>query len=346
MERITRLCVDATVLCVLICSLLIVYRVDRGLSNRPVAVGSGPSTPPGATPAAPLKLAVTAGGYDDMAALLNALGEGYRCTVVTESDLLDSGVPVEFDALFLTCAERAKDADATEAKLAKTLRSYVQDGGTLYASDLRFDTLALAFPEVIDRVSVAQGLKQNLQARVVSPELHDLLGEEIPLHFDQEGWRPAAFRGKGVTVDLQGTLRTNAGVEIEAPLLARFSSGKGTVIFTSFHNEKQVSEIETRLLNHLVVSTVTAKVEATVTRSMVTGGFSPQRVNLLSSSGGTTPVSQTYDHQGKGRLIFTLGFEPRGATLRLEVVSPSGETRAVSGDSTVTIDVDDPSEGR
>ena len=42
-----------------------------------------------------------------------------------------------------------------------------------------------------------------------------------------------------MTVYLKGRFRTTAGVTIDAPLLVKFPFGKGTVLFTSFHNEKQ-----------------------------------------------------------------------------------------------------------
>ena len=41
--------------------------------------------------------------------------------------------------------------------------------------------------------AVAQGLKQDLRAEVVAAELADLIGGEMPLHFDLDGWRPAAL---------------------------------------------------------------------------------------------------------------------------------------------------------
>ncbi len=223
--------------------------------------------------------------------------------------------------------------------LAAALRAFVTNGGTLYASDLRFDTLAAAFPEAVDAVAVAQGLKQNLRAAVVSPELRDLIGDEMPLHFDLDGWRPAAFRGDSATVYLTGKFRTTAGVTIDAPLLVKFPAGKGTVLFTSFHNEKQNSELETRLLKHLVFSTVTAGVEATVTRSMVSGGLSLQKTSLLSAAPGDPSVTRTYQHARPGNLAFTLGFEARGARLRLDVVSPAGDRSTKRGESTVTIDI-------
>ncbi len=342
-----RTCVDAAFAVLLAVVLLGVYLADRrSASTGPVEPGGG-GDPIAEVPApVPIKLAVTPAGFDDMGKLLGTLGDGYRFEVVPEKTLADPAACARFDAIFLTCAEAGGPAgSAGTARLAPALREFVNNGGTLYASDLRFDTLATAFPEMVDAEAVTQGVKQNLSARVVSPELRDLLGDEMPLHFDLDGWRPAAFEGETVTVYLKGEFRTTAGVDIDAPLLVKFPVGEGTVVFTSFHNEKQNSALEIKLLKHLVFTTVTASVEATVTRSMIRGGFTLQKTNLLSAAPGDPSMTKSYRHSQPGGLSFSLGFEPRGARLRLEVVSPRGERLVKKGDSTLTLDIPDAAAG-
>ena len=228
---------------------------------------------------------------------------------------------------------------SAERKLPDTLRKFVEQGGALYASDLRFDTLAAAFPEYVDEMAVAQGIKQDFDARVLDADLRAILGDKMPLHFDLEGWRPAAFGGPRVINYLQGELRTTAGVAIEAPLLVKFSHGSGTVVFTSFHNEKQHSENEIKLLKYLVFATVTAKLESKLTKTMISGGFSPEKQNLLIATAESPAVTNSYVHPETGNLQFALGFDRRGATLRLEVVGPGGERYEQRGESTLVIDV-------
>ena len=128
-----------------------------------------------------------------------------------------------------------------------------------------------------------------------------------------------------MAVYLRGKFRTTAGTEVDAPLLVKFSAGKGSVLFTSFHNEKQNSTLEAKLLKHLVFSTVAARMQTKITQSMVSGGFSLQKSTLPRRSPGDPSVSHTYEHSQSGGLVFTLGFEPGGAKLRFEVVSPSGQ---------------------
>ena len=73
---------------------------------------------------------------------------------------------------------------------------------------------------------------------------------------------PGRFTGNDVQVLIRGTYKSVDAEQIEAPLLVKFRQGKGTVIFTSFHNEAQNSQQELQLLRYLVFSAVTAKEEA------------------------------------------------------------------------------------
>ena len=180
--------------------------------------------------------------------------------MIDNETLTEPTALARFEAVFLTCA--AIDAAEAPRNLPKAIHEYVSRGGTLYASDLRFDTVAEAFPEFVDRAAIAQGISQDLRAEVTSPELRDLLGPEIVLHFGEKGWRPAAFRGDDVSILLQGQLNTTAGASISAPLLVRFPVGKGTVLFTSFHREGRVSDDESKLLQFLVLKAVTSAPES------------------------------------------------------------------------------------
>ena len=72
------------------------------------------------------------------------------------------------------------------------------------------------------------------------------------------GTRP--IRKRQATFYLRGNYRPKTGGErVTAPLLAKVPFGRGTIIFTSFHNEKVNSELETKLLKFLVFAAVTAK---------------------------------------------------------------------------------------
>jgi hypothetical protein len=287
----------------------------------------------------PLRLAVTPASFDDMGKLLATLGTGYQYVTIEEAALEDPAALADVDVLFVTCTEAPDRTAASQTKVSQTLREFVGRGGTLYASDLRFDTLAEAFPEFVDITAVAQGKSQDLDAEVLDPHLRELVGTTMRLHFDLEGWRPAAFGGPDVSTYLRGEFQTTAGVSIQAPLLVKFRFGDGTVVFTSFHNEKQNSDAEIQLLKYLVFTTVTAKIESKVTKTMISGGFSPQEQNLLSATPESPSITHTYQHPEPSDLQFALGFEQQGARLRLEITGPDGTRYADAGTSTFTISV-------
>ncbi len=298
-----RLAVDAAALLALAVALGMVFLLDRGCAGRPEKIEV--AEPANVAREHPLQLAVTPPQYDDMGKLLDTLGSGYRYTPITMEDLLDARRLRKFDVVFLTCGGVPQEwlgrqtgpgqrdsAGVFRAKpeicdrLRKSLRGFVDVGGTLYVSDWQFGLLAIAFPEFIDRAKAARGTEQTVHAEVLDPGLQKLLGKTTDLKFERPAWQPAAFRESKVTTAMRGSYETEADGRRTAALLVRFSFGEGTVIFTSFHNEAQNSRTELDLLRYLVFSAVNAQLDAGVQRTMVRGGFSPVERNLFSASGG------------------------------------------------------------
>jgi hypothetical protein len=347
--------IDAAVAGGLLIAVFLVIGLDAILpgekrdDSQPKVVIETETPPP---PAKPLRLAVTrvyrdskGQEWDNMAKLLDNLGEGYRYTELDTQELVNPERLKEFDVLFFTCGYQKDYND-----LAPRLADFVDNGGVLYASDWRRDCIAQAFPGFRDPRIEDEGRDGNVTARVVDPGLRDVLkADTIPLRFNLDRWKTACFssdRTNKVTVLLEGTYKKQDGRgTATAPLLVKFQHGKGTVIFTSFHNEKQNNDIETKLLKYLVFSLVTANVEAQITKTMIQGGFSPQKSNLLSASGDDPEVKQTYQCKKPGRLRFELGFENRGAKLRLTVVSPHGKKYEKEGVATFAIEVPDAQPG-
>jgi hypothetical protein len=273
-------------------------------------------------------------------------------------DLGDLGKIAEYNIIFLTCSgvpeawvkDRMGRAmrdnmievtlnEATMKRVSDNLQTFVGNGGTLYVSDLHFGLVAGAFPDLVDSRKVDTGRKQTITAEVVDAGLRELIGPQLSLQFDQAEWRPAAFAGENVVTYLQGTYQSSSGEQKSCPLLVKFPYKDGTVIFTSFHNEKVNSQVESKLLRYLVFTAVTANVEAQVTKTMIQGGFSPGKKSIFSASKDQPSVTRTYQCTKEGQLQFVLGFQGSGARLRLTVVAPDGRKFEEEGDSTLTIDV-------
>src|SRR5262249_22821635 len=123
---------------------------------------------PGETAAKPLRLAVTPPQYDDMGRLLQKLGEGYHYTQLRETDLYDLNKLRQFNVVFLTCSS---DGSTTDLRSASALARYVEMGGTLYASDLRYHLLALAFREAANPKLAMHAPQQDIRAKVTDDGL-------------------------------------------------------------------------------------------------------------------------------------------------------------------------------
>ncbi len=356
-----RLAIDAAVLLTLLIALGLVFLLDRspagpaGLAEMAGDAGRG----------RPLQLAVTPPEYDDMGKLLTTLGSGYSYTELKWDDLLDVKRLRDYDVVFLTCGGvpdawlgqktgrgqrdsagvfRVLPEVRRQVRLA--LRRFVGAGGTLYVSDWQFGLLAIAFPEFIDRSKVKSGAMQTVHADVLDPGLQKLLGKTVDLKFERPAWQPAAFRESKVTTYLRGRYETDSGDKETAALLVQFPFEAGTVIFTSFHNEAQNSETEIDLLRTLVFTAVNAQMDTNVQQGMIRGGFSPVERNLLSASGSRQAITGTYECRGARSLQFVLGFEDRGARLRLSVAGPDGVLLEKTGTSKFAIDVPEAAAGK
>lgn len=274
--------------------------------------------------------------WDDMGKLLTEMGDGYKFEVLPIQDIfLNPKKLNDYDVVFFTCASGGLE-------LKNALVEYVSNGGILYASDWRYDAIAAAFPDMVSQKYVANGAKQELNADIVDPALCEVLeSDKIHLKFDIGEWKSAAFAGPRVKPLIQGRFKKfNAESEIvEAPLMVRFSMGKGTVIFTSFHNEKQNSAVETKLLKYIVFSLVTAGVDADVSDKLEKGGFAPQKSNLLSTPKRGNTIEKKYTNKSQCDLRFVLGFRNEGAELRFRIVSPDGKQFTADLESTAIVEV-------
>jgi hypothetical protein len=268
-----------------------------------------------------LRLAVTPRHCDDMGSLLRGLGEGFRYTDLDKKALKSLDRLRQFDVVFLTCSYD----ESWGSETSDVLRDYVTRGGTLYASDLRYSLVTAAFPEFASNDRVIPGVQQPLVADVTDADLRRHMNRaNLPLHFDMDAWQPAYFdRAKCVTY-LEGTYRASDGTSHQAPLLIKFRHGAGAVVFTSFHNAKQTSVLERKLLEYLVMSVVNARAEAVVSALIAQAGFSPRDLQSLQLSPKQAAPERTFQH-GQGSLQVGVGFQDLGAKLRLTLTAPNGK---------------------
>ncbi len=156
---------------------------------------------------------------------------------------------------------------------------------------------------------------------------------------------PAQFRGNDVTEYMRGQFTPMSGERVETPLLVKFPVGKGTVIFTSFHNETVNSKQEEKLLKHLVFAAVTAKEEAVADKVMLSGGFSATKRSLDAHSAGNPIVARTYTTTKAGPVRFALTFASERARLRFTLAAPNGQKFEKEATSTLVVEATGASAG-
>ena len=174
-----------------------------------------------------------------------------------------------FDTAFLSCgmrgvAERVyngvseDDHLVNDATVVSNVFDAVGHGQKLYFSDWTYDLLEAAWPDKIDwlgaddQLDAAQrGLAGPVNARVVDQALADFmeigLGQQIDVRFNQGGWAVIESVADEVEVLVEADIsfdhpETGEPTTQTSPLVVAFDSGAGRVVFTSFHNEAQISD--------------------------------------------------------------------------------------------------------
>ena len=177
---------------------------------------------------------VTASKYDDIGQILTSIDISF-----SEYDADE-----EPEMLFLNCGS------ATEVA-ASDLQKFVENGGTLYASDLTNDLLEDAFPNMFKFTT--NGEEGEVEAEIVNEELRNILGEKMDIHFDLGNWAVLheIKRGKVLMQDYH----------TQRPLMVVVPYGRGRIYYTCFHNHQQPSAQEEDLLKLLVAKQIADIVE-------------------------------------------------------------------------------------
>lgn len=175
----------------------------------------------------------------------------------------------DYDFVYINCGAFAPD---TLTDWQQTLRSYVNSGGILYATDLSSFFVTEAFSEYLYQVGEGDPVEQ-ITAKVRNPDLRSYLQStscdgdtgcinqagEVVLHDFSGGWHLLAplaeMRGSDVqtlvTADVSAYLDANG----EDSVALSFNHGEGKVIFSSYHvstmNDDRELNAQERVLERL-----------------------------------------------------------------------------------------------
>jgi hypothetical protein len=244
--------------------------------SHEVTVREGERTSIGAQDCVPLDpgsvdIAVVSGLYDSVEDLLDVLGMEYtmingRSGSAHVNLLRDPDALARYDVLFLNCGMNEQWRDH-QAEIAANLKAYVQNGGSIYASDWSYYLVEATWPARNDFHGddgrfgdAAVGDPGKVDTVLLDPAMIQLMGQDTArLNFDLGMWVAMSDVGADAEVLLEGSYRWSnpyggGGGQAFGPLATRLHDGLGTVIFTSFHNERQATADMAMLLQEIVLS--------------------------------------------------------------------------------------------
>ncbi len=229
-----------------------------------------------------LDVAVVTGDYDDFQTVLNNMGfanyhvvDGQVDTEVvdflTDPDAMAqydiiffNGGFVEEDVIYDSDGSEPTDGTSVPDQVMANLVEYVQNGGTIYASDWAYDVVEQGWPNRIDFVGddsipndAQLGEYDAVNAAVSDAALAEWLGTNyIDIEYDLPVWPPIESTAGSVTSHLTGSVSYRIGTATyslaSVPLLVSFSSGEGMVAFSTFRVARNASSDMMLVLQYMM----------------------------------------------------------------------------------------------
>lgn len=212
-----------------------------------------------------VKIAVVTGDWDMIEDILGKLGLSYdlydgQFNTSQAIGLLTNLQKMKtYDVIFFDCGAAHFGIVANNALIQQNLQAFVKDGGSVYASDWAFVYAEFPWPNAIDfygndtsSMGPKVGASKTLTGSVVDPLLQQYLGKgNVSINYDLSAWVVVQAAGAGTGVHIMGYV-SEAGGNVPLMLSHAPYGGPGRVLFTTFHNEYQVTADMKQILNYLV----------------------------------------------------------------------------------------------
>lgn len=214
-----------------------------------------------------VRIAVVTGEWDHIESLVSQLGLSYDAYPEASglrsllSDDVESGASLDdYDVLFIDCGDY-RSLSGELRSLSPRLLRWVQAGGSLYASDWAWQAVEVTWPELADFYGEdtvfegpAVGMATEIDATVEDTTMAYAVGSSTAeISYNLDGWMVIDAAGEGTTVLVRGDVPTYRGDVAGSPLAIRAEPG-GRVIYTTFHNEQQITGDMDAALREIILS--------------------------------------------------------------------------------------------
>lgn len=240
-----------------------------------------------------LKVAIVTGDYDDFQIVLQQMGfanytvfdglvTGTTICDVCEDNLrnflLDDEWMQQFDIIMLNGGHVEEDIiynedpkngnDGDSDAIMGNILHYVQNGGSIYASDWAYDDVEIGWPDRIEFLGddklpndAQAGDQQQVNAVISDSALAAWLGSkdsQVKIEYDLPVWPAIESVEDTVSVHLSGNVNVRMGTYVDtlnaSPLLTSFNDGQGKVVYATFRVAKNASADMLLILQYMMYS--------------------------------------------------------------------------------------------
>jgi hypothetical protein len=242
-----------------------------------------------------LKVAIVTGDYDDFQLVLQQMGfanytvfdglvTGTSVCDVCEDNLrnflLDDEWMQQFDIIMLNGGhveeniiyppdeDSSTDDNGESAVIMQNIVTFVQNGGSIYASDWAYDDVEVGWPTRIEFLGddtqpndAQSGDQQLVQATISDSALAAWLGSKdarVDIDYDLPVWPAIESVEDTVSVHITGNVNVRMGTYTDtingSPLLTSFNDGQGKVVYATFRVAKNASADMLLILQYMMYS--------------------------------------------------------------------------------------------
>ncbi len=213
-----------------------------------------------------VNIAVIDGAWDDISGILDDMLIEYDFYNSTSDLLGDLDAMRDYEIIFVECSNSITSGSGfSQEDMKFNVRRFVEEGGSLYGSDLAWDVVQRSVPEAMTFVNVTgdgQGSpfvgsgSQTVIADVTSTQMEDMLGQDtVEIYFNTGFAVIEEIAESGGTAHFSGHINASGVHDGQYfPLMADYQDplGNGYLIYTSFHNSAQATGDVQQILEYMI----------------------------------------------------------------------------------------------
>jgi hypothetical protein len=206
------------------------------------------------------KLGVVLGSYDSIEEIIagsdedpedDGLGYGGSLDTLQTSDLSNSSILDNYGIIFVNCGAGASFLPDDRVT---ALRNYIDNGGTLYVSDLEQDYAEEIYPGTAAFNSNTG--TQTVRAGIETNDLEQFVGKDsVDIAYDLAAWERVTSVSDTTSYPTPEPLLSGQPDELSSgsePLAITYDADPGRLVYTTFHNEAGATADQRVVLKYYV----------------------------------------------------------------------------------------------